>query len=190
MGGFGKMVEITDPIYEFKVAEGDARTEALKFIEDWAFQAYNCRPPATEGIIVGAWGKDGIAGTISIDIGGPRKPFPLEAVYDLEEVKKIVKFNRKKIVQIGRWYAKVPEISLKLIESAALIAEPLGAKFLLCEGKPNSVRRVEQLGLKFILFCGLRPRMENIPAECRLYYEKAPEPKPALIFIDSVIRGG
>lgn len=172
---------------EFRIATTKERPQVIEFVNRWGMKWEGCIPPPTNCEIVTAFKGDEVVGTIGMELAQKKgAKFPLEDIYDFDLVKECFpSFCRQDTVLTVRWFASVPNISLKLVQGVVDYTEPLGIKFILCEVKEHSVKRLEELGLKFSMLYGIKPNTEIVAEENMNYYKNG-LPRLGLVNIKSV----
>lgn len=174
----------------YKVTDIDdsKRDEVLSFMECIAQKWYGCSPPPTDSPIITAWQDGDVVGTLSMDFRDEDTPFALESIYDFDSIKRLITpFNRKEVVQSGRWFATVKGISHKLALGVAEYSCPRGIQYLLGEGKNRTILRMEELGFRYVVPFGILPIMENIPRDGRDYYTEGDPPKLLLMDLEYLL---
>ncbi len=182
------MVELNT--YKYRVfSRTDNRTDALEFIERWGRKWHNCSPPPTTGDIITAIDSRGlVVGTVSLDFPDYSDVFTLEKVYDLSLlINQVPGLERSKLVQGGRWFASVPGISRILLHAIAEYSIPRNVQYLIAEVKETSLKRMEELNIKFLVFYGLRPSLNAISNDCLRYYIDPPVPHLMLVKLDQLL---
>lgn len=161
---------------------------ALTFMQEWGYKWHKCSPPKTEGDIIVAWEGTDIIGTVTLDFKNKGSILPLEKIYDFRHIHKYLpkNFSLSNLVQGGRWFASKKNTSRVLLHALAEYCIPKNIEYMIVEVKNASAQRLEEFGIRFVLFCGVRPNLENIPEEGRNYYITEPLPKLALIHIKNL----
>lgn len=162
-------------------SEGD-KMQALSFIDKHFTERNGCPPPKSEGDILIACEYGSIIGAVNLDFRLENTLFPLEEFYDFSYFKEYFPFfDRRKVVQGGRWSANKPEASRLLLSAIALYCMSLGIECMLGEAKHYSVKRLDELGIKFVILYGVCPSVDFISEEKRKYYMEHPSPRLMLI---------
>lgn len=164
------------------------RIKALQFIEEWFLKWNKCSPPVSMGDILIACKNQEIVGAVNLDFRDEATTFPLEDLYDFSSLYDYFPdFNRKQIVQGGRWSGSIPGVSKLLLHGIAHHCIPRGIRYMIGEVKPSSISRLEELGVKFIMLYGVSPCFETLPMEKQKYYLEPPPLRLMIIRMENLL---
>ncbi len=124
---------------------------------------------------------DEVVGAMAVSMSRG-EPLPLEKTYTLDYKKFPGKFERFRIVQLGRWVATVPEISEVLLYACVFSAIKQRCQWGIGEVKLGVLRRFTRMGIRVICLSG-EPILKNIPSGVHPYYLLPPKPLPCVIFL-------
>lgn len=103
------------------------------------------------------------------------EPFHLETIYAIDYRTFPSVFDRRKIVELGRWVAKAPGVAEGLLYAAVWWGLQHGCMWGIGEVKPGVARRFAMMGIVVHALAG-SPIFENIPVGACLYYLVSPPP--------------
>lgn len=165
-----------EPIVIGTAATARERAEAMDFIRETAFRWYRCSPPPPPQLIFTARQTGAVVGSISLDCAGETESFSLEEIHEMVYAESPWPFRRSRLVQYGRWMAKVKGISAAMIYASAVHALSLGKDYGFGETKPLIVPILEKFGLDVRLIPTRKIFIEKISEESRGYYLENPPP--------------
>ncbi len=163
------------------------RARVLSFIREWFWKHHQWVTPPSGGDLLVAYEREEIVGAVNLDFRDSVTPFPLELMYGSEMIRSYFPFfDRERFVQGGRWSATKPNVSRFLLTAIAEHAASRGIEYMLIEAKHYSIERLEQLGIRFIVLYGVRPKYGHLPIERQKYYADDPPPRLAVIKIEQL----
>jgi hypothetical protein len=162
----------TDGLMFRVISTGPERAQVLEFMRAHSQKWYQCDPHPTEGPIITAWQGNDLVGTSTLDLRDAAQPFDLERVYDFAAIRKLMTLpDRTDMIQSGRWFSTVKGVSHLLLQAVAEYAHAKGRHYILGEGKHFTIKRLEQLGFRFIVVYGVLPRVNEMPMVERRFYD-------------------
>jgi hypothetical protein len=163
------------------VVEGEEeRSLAALFIEKALRRWYQCLPTALPQTVIVAKRQGKIVGTITSQFGETDEPFSLETIYKFSHTDTPFPFERKHIVQFGRWIATVDGVARFLLYASAVHALRRGCFYGLGETKPKVTGIFSAIGIALHQFPATIC-LENVPAKIRPYYQIPPQPKLCMV---------
>lgn len=162
-----------------RTMEESERDSISSFVQRAMHERYGSDAYALPEFVFTAWQSDELLGVMAFSTSHG-EPFHLERTYALDYDTFPTVFERNKIVQLGRWVAKIPNVAELLLYNAVAYALNEGYEWGIGEVKPPVVRRYARLGVRVIPLKG-EPILEDIPAGALPYYLMPPRPVPAAI---------
>lgn len=162
-----------------RIMEESERDLVSLFVQRTMYERYGSDAYALPEFVFTAWQDGELMGVMAFSTSHG-EPFHLEHTYALDYDTFPGVFERTKIVQLGRWVAKVPNIAEQLLYGAITNALNRGYEWGIGEVKPQVARRYARLGVKVILLKG-EPILNKIPPGALPYYLVPPRPMPAAI---------
>ncbi|MBI2451319.1 MAG: thermostable hemolysin [Parcubacteria group bacterium] len=151
------------------------REKAIKFIDRLALKYYQCHAPPLSQIILTAYSKKQIVGSLGINFAKNNK-LPIEKHWIFDHNKTPLPYRASKLAEYGRWFATQPNISFALYFSAASYVLQNGKKYAFFEVKDSIARHIKHAGVKLFLI-NAQLLIENIEKKRRNYYLIPPTPK-------------
>jgi hypothetical protein len=137
-------------------------------------KAYHCDAYALPKLVFICVRSGELVGAIGLSLSSG-EPFPVETIYQLDYGSFPDVFDRKCIVQLGRWVTNVPDLSEVLIYGAVSYALRHGCRWGIGETKPKVARRFLQMRIRLFPFFGA-PMPSRVSVGIRPYYLLPPMP--------------
>ena len=160
------------------------RDRVAAFVQRTMHKRYGSDAYALPELVFTAWRGEELLGAMALSTSNG-EPFHLEQTYALDYRTFPAVFERAKIVQLGRWVAKVPNVAEALFYNAVVHALKKGYEWGIGEVKPQVARRFARMGIRVIVLSG-EPILESIPPGALPYYLIPPPPVPAAIVLADV----
>ena len=149
------------------------------FVQRTMHERYGSDAYALPELVFTAWRGNELLGAMALSTSDG-EPFHLEQTYAIDYGTFPTVFERTKIVELGRWAAKVPNIAETLFYNAIVYALKCGYEWGIGEVKPQVARRFARMGIQIIVLSG-KPVLKNIPVGALPYYLVPPPPVPVAI---------
>lgn len=158
----------------------DEKTAVQAFLQVHAQRSFQCEPPPSEGILIGAWENGEVVGSVVLDFRTKDEPFPLEELYASAAFLELFPegFDRTLIAQAGRWFSarSGSSLSRSLLRAMSEYSTSHGKKYILGEGKSYTLELFSRFGYERGYLTNYKPDLEKIPVLGRRYYEMDPPP--------------
>lgn len=167
--------------FDLKVATTEPeKAEVQAFLQVHAQRSFQCEPPPSEGILIGAWENAEVVGSVVLDFRTKDEPFPLEGIYAAAAFLKLFPegFDRTIIAQAGRWFSarSGSSLSRSLLRAMSEYSIAHGKKYILGEGKLYTLELFSKFGYRRDYLTDYKPDLEKIPELGRRYYQIDPPP--------------
>lgn len=162
-----------------------AKKEAKEFVDQEYLNLFKALPPLAQFYFV-AKHNGKIVGTMSLDFSLENDSLWMEKIYRFDPATAPLPVIKEKIVQYGRWIAKVPGVSEMLTYSATVYAEKQGRIYGWCEHNDKVHRIAQRFGIIFYPVPGAILILENMPPETRAYYTTPPLMKFYMVSVPQI----